>query len=280
MDGTPAGPADRGPAARKMDQAIDEHGTCHSVHRYGHIRQMDPGITDRKIHIVVGEDPVGGVRISFAPEYVDEVVSDDGVHTTAWLEHWGGSRPVPCGDIIHLHFVECWCIKSRAGATTNHIDLAPDAYNAEVVALGRKIGEGLPAIGGGIIDGEVIPARRATASDIDSAIHNRRASTGAGGRHWRAGAPSPTIGIEGIDSVHEGTVATGLSLATDNIQDAVHRHGHGVVEGYWEWRASTPLVNDRIIYLHHIGADAGRRISSENIDLPIELCNGHFRIRL
>ena len=85
MNGTPAGPADRGPAARKMDQAVEKHGTCHSMHWRGHIRQVDPGITDRKKHVVVGEDAMGGVCISLTPEDVDETIGDDGVHSTAWL---------------------------------------------------------------------------------------------------------------------------------------------------------------------------------------------------
>lgn len=90
MNGTPACPAARGPAARKMDQAVEERCACHSVHRRGHIRQVDPGISDWIIHVVVREDPVGSLRISLAPEDVDEAVGDDSVHSTAYFEHWGG----------------------------------------------------------------------------------------------------------------------------------------------------------------------------------------------
>ena len=91
MNSTAASPADRGPAARKMDQAVNEHGACHSMHWCGHIRQVDPGVTDWKKHVVIGENTMGCVCISLTSEDMDEAVGDDGVHSTAWLEHWGGS---------------------------------------------------------------------------------------------------------------------------------------------------------------------------------------------
>ena len=232
VNGTPAGTAAHGPAARKVDQAVEERGACDSVHRRGHIRQVDPGITNRIKHVVVREDPVGGERISLAPEDVNVAVCDDGVHSPAWLEHWGCSRPAPCGDIIHFHLVKRWCLESGAGATTHDIDPAPYAHHAKVVALRGEDGKKFPAIGGGIIDGKVIPARRPAACDIDPAVHDRCATAGTGRRHGCAGTPTPTIGIEGVDGVHEGTVATGFGLPTDNVQDTVHRYGHSVVKGH------------------------------------------------
>src|SRR2546421_8498057 len=89
------------------------------------------------------------------------------VDSATSAKHWRALLPDPGSGVVHLH-----CIGLRAGETafetaTDDIQLPIDHRSSQMIPLRREVGQSLPLIGHGIVDGKVSAAGRTTARHVD-----------------------------------------------------------------------------------------------------------------
>src|SRR5687768_15367897 len=171
--------ADSRSATDDPDQIVFINRSVDAVNRNRHVLEARPLVVSRIVVLMVGRH---AAHVLSTPDVV-ATPGHDRVHSAAAAQH--GRRSSPRAGLWIENFVRrrFFDRQTRAKAATNDVDAAVDDGTGHVIALRRQAGQSLPGIGRGVVDGEVVSARRASTSDIDFPLVNDGDTGAARGGH-------------------------------------------------------------------------------------------------
>src|SRR5579883_303745 len=277
-----------GRAAGQVDAVADRSGDERVAGRR-HRAKLGPGIGRGVVAFDLVVDAERAGRVALAAKDVELAVEHGAVAAGAAGGHARARGPGVARGVVLLQEGE---IVHWAVAATGDVQAPADTADGEVVAADAHRRQRVPAIGGGIVDGQVgqrlVGERGAggagrvwrtamLAADRVEAVADRRHAEGAARRgQRRPGGPAVGRRVVGPDRVDGLALAEGVTEAADEVDLAIYGGGAGVVDGLGERRAVVPLVGRWVVDLHEGEGLRVVREAAHDVDAPVEHGDGRF----